>query len=266
MLHIVYQDEHIIVVHKPSGLLVHRSAIDRHETRFLIQLLRDQIGQQVFPVHRLDKPTSGLMVLALNKDSARALATDFENRQVHKEYTAIVRGHTDSQIIDYALKEQYDKMTDSKALKDKEAQQANSELVLLGHAEVEKPVGRYQSARYSAVTLIPKTGRKHQLRRHMSHIRHPIIGDTTHGDGKQNKFARENLGISRLVLVATKLSIAHPMSAQPMTFTTMIDEDLKSAFSIFAPSVIANEQNCITNLEIVQQQPTTTTLEAAQLN
>ena len=239
MLHIVYQDENIVVVHKPTGLLVHRSAIDRHETAFLVQQLRDQIGQQVFPVHRLDKPTSGLMILALNKDSARALSGSFEQRKTYKEYTAIVRGYATSQTIDYALKEQYDKMTDSKAVKDKAAQEACSQLILLGQSEVNKPAGRYNTARYSAVTLVPQTGRKHQLRRHMSHIRHPIIGDTTHGDGKQNKFARENLGISRLALVATKLVIAHPSTCELMTFTTSIDADLHHAFSIFEPSVIA---------------------------
>ncbi|MFT5995959.1 MAG: tRNA pseudouridine65 synthase, partial [Glaciecola sp.] len=115
----MYQDEEIVVVHKPSGLLVHRSDIDKNETKFLLQQLRDQIGQHVFPVHRLDKPTSGLMVLALNKQSARTLSICFAEREPYKEYTAIVRGFTSSQVIDYALKEEYDRMTDSKAVKDK---------------------------------------------------------------------------------------------------------------------------------------------------
>jgi tRNA pseudouridine65 synthase len=242
LLVIVYQDEEIVVVHKPSGLLVHRSAIDKYETEFLVQQLRDQIGQQVFPVHRLDKPTSGLMVLALNKHSARTLSTCFAERYVYKEYTALVRGYTTSQVIDYALKEQYDKMTDSKAVKDKEAQDATSEVILLAQAQINKPAGRYDSARYSAVKLIPKTGRKHQLRRHMSHVRHPIIGDTSHGDGKQNQFAREHLLLSRLALVATKLIIPHPVTSESMTFTTAIDLDLRPAFSIFDQSVIANEE------------------------
>ena len=109
MLKLLYQDEHIVVVHKPSGLLVHRSNIDRHETVFLIQQLRDQIGQQVFPVHRLDKPTSGLMVLALHKTAARELSNSFTEKQVSKAYIAIVRGYVSNQVIDYPLKEEQDK-------------------------------------------------------------------------------------------------------------------------------------------------------------
>jgi tRNA pseudouridine65 synthase len=234
LLSIIYQDEDIVVVHKPSGLLVHRSDIDKHETAFLIQQLRDQIGQQVFPVHRLDKPTSGIMILALNKDSARGLSNSFAMRKTKKEYTALVRGYTQTQFIDYALKEMYDKMTDSKASKNKDAQDAFTHMQVLATTEINKPAGRYNSARYSMVKLLPETGRKHQLRRHMSHIHHPIIGDTTHGDGKQNQFARTHLNLHRLALVATKLSIVHPTSLQEMTFTTNIDDDLTTAFSIFA--------------------------------
>jgi tRNA pseudouridine65 synthase len=241
LLSIIYQDKYMVVVHKPSGLLVHRSAIDKYETEFLVQQLRDQIGQQVFVVHRLDKPTSGLMVLALDKDSARALSTSFAEREIYKEYIAIVRGYTTSQIIDYALKEQLDKMTDAKANPNKEAQEAMSEVLLLATAELDIPAGRYDSARFSAVKLIPKTGRKHQLRRHMAHISHPILGDTTHGDGKQNKFARTHLQLNRLALLASKLGVPHPFSNERMTFTTQIDEDMKPAFSIFETSLILTD-------------------------
>lgn len=240
MLSIKYQDEDIVVVHKPSGLLVHRSEIDRHETAFLIQQLRDQIQQHVFVVHRLDKPTSGLMVLALNKRSARELAERFAQRLVQKEYTAIVRGYTESQVIDYALKEMHDKMTDMKANKDKDAQTAVSQITLLDTAELNIPLGRYNTARYSAIRLHPQTGRKHQLRRHMAHIRHPIIGDTTHGDGKQNQFARMHLQLNRLALVATGLAFEHPTNGEHMRFSTCIDDDLRSAFSIFDNALISN--------------------------
>jgi tRNA pseudouridine65 synthase len=235
-LNIVYQDQSIVVVHKPPGLLVHRSAIDKYETEFLVQQLRDQIEQQVFVVHRLDKPTSGLMVLGLDKARARALSTSFAERKTYKEYMAIVRGYATDQIIDYALKEKLDKMTDSKVDPNKAAQDAVSSLVLLAKKEIEKPVGRYATARFSAVKLIPKTGRKHQLRRHMAHISHPILGDTTHGDGKQNKFAREHLQVNRLALVATKLCVPHPVSNELMSFTTQVDDDLKPVFSMFENS------------------------------
>lgn len=238
LLTIIYQDKSMVVVHKPPGLLVHRSAIDKYETEFLVQQLRDQIGQQVFVVHRLDKPTSGLMVLALDKSSASALSSSFAERQTYKEYLAIVRGYATAQIIDYALKEKLDKMTDAKANKNKEAQEAVSEVVVLATTEINIPAGRYSSARFSAVKLIPKTGRKHQLRRHMAHISHPILGDTTHGDGKQNQFARTHLEVNRLALVASKLSVPHPISNKLMTFTTQIDSDMKPAFSIFDSRLI----------------------------
>lgn len=233
MLKLVYKDDDIVVVHKPSGLLVHRSAIDKHETQFLVQSLRDQIGQNVFPVHRLDKPTSGLMVLALNKYSARTLTQHFENRITYKEYLALVRGYVDDQDIDYALKEQADKMTDSLAQQNKPAQHAHTQLKLIEKVELQIPLGRYQTARFSLVKLIPKTGRKHQIRRHMAHIRHPILGDTTHGDGKQNSFARDHLGLHRLALIANVLAFPHPVSAELLSFSTDIDDDLTGAFSIF---------------------------------
>lgn len=233
MLKLLYQDEHIVVVHKPSGLLVHRSNIDRHETAFLIQQLRDQIGQQVFPVHRLDKPTSGLMVLALHKTAARELSNSFIEKQVSKAYIAIVRGYVSDQIIDYPLKEEQDKMTDRLADKNKAAQSAISELQLLAQAELPFPLGKHNSARFSKVKLIPQTGRKHQLRRHMAHIRHPIIGDTTHGDGKQNRYAREHFGLARLALLASELAFVHPESGLSMSFTTQADDDLASAFGVF---------------------------------
>lgn len=233
MLKILYIDQDIVVVHKPSGLLVHRSTIDKHETRFLLQILRDQIGQHVYPVHRLDKPTSGLMVLALNKQAAITLTQSFTARETEKSYLAVVRGYVTDQIIDYPLKEIHDKMTDQLADKDKGAQDAITHLQQLATAEVNQPVGRYASARYSLVSLHPKSGRKHQLRRHMAHIRHPILGDTTHGDGKQNKFARRYLNLHRLALIAYTLSFPHPTTNEYLQFNTEIDDDLQGVFELF---------------------------------
>lgn len=233
MLNILYKDEHIVVVHKPSGLLVHRSKIDRYETVFLMQELRNQIDQQVFPVHRLDKPTSGVMVMALNSNTARLLSEMFAEKQVHKTYLAIVRGYLEDQIIDYPLKEELDKISDKLADPNKEAQSAITEVKVLAKAELPFPVSRYNTGRFSVVKLTPLTGRKHQLRRHLAHIRHPIIGDTSHGDGKQNQYARKHLHLNRLGLLASELSFKHPVTAQEMSFATALDEDLKQAFAVF---------------------------------
>ncbi|MDT0593690.1 tRNA pseudouridine(65) synthase TruC [Glaciecola petra] len=233
MLKIIYQDDDIVAVHKPSGMLVHKSKIDRHETVFLLQVLRDQIGQYVYPIHRLDKPTSGIILFGLNPKIAKALSQAFVSKQIEKSYIAVVRGFVNDQIIDYPLKEVLDKMTDAKAQKDKAAQDAITSLETLAYLEFDSPLGKHQTARFSLVKLLPKTGRKHQLRRHMAHIRHPIIGDTTHGDGKQNRYAIQHLQIKRLALVAKDIKFKHPNSDTLLNLATNLDEDLRFVLSLF---------------------------------
>lgn len=226
MLEILYQDESMVAINKPSGLLVHRSPIDKHETRFAIQLTRDQIGQRVYPVHRLDKPTSGVLLFALSSEVAALLTQQFTDKTISKTYWAVVRGYTeDSGVVDYALQEQLDKMTDRLVSPDKAPQEAVTEYLSLGRSELPYPVGRYQTARYSLVELSPKTGRKHQLRRHMKHIFHPIIGDTSHGDGKQNTFLRDTFGLSRLMLHAKSLQLTHPMTGELLHIQAGITEE-----------------------------------------
>jgi tRNA pseudouridine65 synthase len=236
LLNILFQDEHIVVVHKPANMLVHKSMIDRHETVFLMKLLRDQIGQYVYPVHRLDKPTSGVLLFALSSEVATQLAKQFEAHMIEKEYHAVVRGFAPEMMhIDYALKEKLDKIADKQAKKDKPAQEAVTDIVKLAELTVNEPVGRYEQARFSLVKLTPKTGRKHQLRRHMAHIRHPIIGDTTHGDGKQNRFAREHLQFSNLALCATKLAFLHPIENRPMLVATEFEDSMQGLVARFRP-------------------------------
>jgi len=224
-LEILYQDEHIVAINKPSALLVHRSWIDKDETRFAIQLLRDQIGQYVYPVHRLDKPTSGVLLFALSKEVARALSEQMQAGKFQKEYLAVVRGYADEKgEIDYALKEVLDKMTDTRAREDKAAQEAVTLYEKLSQVELPYAVGRYPTTRYSLLRLKPQTGRKHQLRRHMKHILHPIVGDTKYGRHEHNVFFREKFQAHRLLLHASKLSIIHPLTQMPLVFEAGLDE------------------------------------------
>ncbi|MDN2663771.1 tRNA pseudouridine(65) synthase TruC [Psychromonas sp. 14N.309.X.WAT.B.A12] len=209
-LEILYQDEYLVAINKPSGLLVHRSWLDTNATEFAVQKLRDQIGQHVYPVHRLDRPTSGVLLFVLDKDSARHLMQQFVEHTTEKHYLAVVRGHIGQGLLDYPLKYQYDKIADKKADMTKPAQDAVTEYRCISQTEVPIAVGPYATSRYSLVELQPKTGRKHQLRRHMKHLRHPIVGDTSHGDGKHNTMFRDNFDIHRLLLHAAYLSFIHP--------------------------------------------------------
>lgn len=224
---IIYQDAHYVAINKPAGLLVHRSAIDRHESRFALQLVRDQLGRRVYPVHRLDKPTSGVLLFALNPEAACRMTEQFAAGAVRKTYLAVVRGHTaPSGIIDYPLREELDSATDGRADPDKPAQPAISAYERLATTELAYPVGRYATARYSLLRVSPRTGRKHQIRRHLKHIAHPIIGDTTHGDGRHNLLWRAELNCDRLMLAATRLVFEHPFGG----VETIIDADVGPAW------------------------------------
>ena len=223
-LTIIYQDEYLVAIDKPSGLLVHRSLIDKHETQFAMQMLRDQFGQLVFPVHRLDRPTSGVLVFALSAEIARMLGEQFANQTIDKTYLAIVRGHiAEKGEINYALKEKLDKIADKFAKQDKPAQDALTYFERSATFELPFTVGRYPSARYSLVKLLPKSGRKHQLRTHLAHINHPIVGDTTHGDGKHNRFLREQFNLKGLALTCKSMQLLHPVSGQRVSLHCQLD-------------------------------------------
>lgn len=212
-LPMLFQDDHFVAVNKPAGLLVHRTNIDRHETAYAMQILRDQLGRWVYPIHRLDKPTSGVLVFALDSEAARRMTDAFSAKSISKSYLAVVRGFTkDAERIDYPLKERLDRMTERQAGQDRPAQQAVTEYRRLATVELPYPVGRYATARYSLISAPPETGRNHQIRRHLKHIFHPVIGDSTYGDGKHNDFFAERLQCRRLLLHARKISFLHPYS------------------------------------------------------
>ena len=177
-----------------------------------MQLLRDQVGQRVFPVHRLDKPTSGILLFALNEAGLSEAQKAFEAGRVEKTYHAIVRGHPPDQgTIDHPLRKMLDRGPKAKS---DLAQEAQTLFQTLATVELPYPTERYPSTRYAWVELSPKTGRRHQLRRHLSHIDCPIIGDTKHGDTRRNLAFRDRYGFIRLFLHASRLSLAHPLSQE----------------------------------------------------
>jgi len=234
MLEILYQDEHLVIINKPSGLLVHKSPIDKHETEFALQLLRDQIGQYVYPIHRLDKPTSGVLMFALSSEVAKRLSEDFRENRIKKEYMAVVRGYTEYDgLIDYDLKVILDKKSDKDRRADKEPQSAQTYYEQLKTMELPYAVSRYPMARYSLVKLFPKTGRKHQLRRHMKHILHPIVGDTKYGRTEHNNLFREKFDCHRLLLHASQISFTHPISKKYLLIDARFDEVFRRVVKLF---------------------------------
>lgn len=190
---------------------MHRSPIDPGATAFAVQQLRDQLGRYVYPVYRLDRPTSGILLFAFDSNTTQTLAHQWQTKRVQKCYTALVRGHVRGDgMIDYPLMYQYDDYADANKQQVPKRQLAVSEFSLQASYTAPWPSGRYMQSRYSLVALQLRQGRKHQLRRHLAHFRHPIIGDTTHGDGKQNHAIRQHADFHALALSCTTLGFLHP--------------------------------------------------------
>jgi tRNA pseudouridine65 synthase len=207
LLDILFRDEDLVAVNKPHGLLVHRSSIAADAEEFAVQLLRDQIGVKVYPAHRIDRKTGGVLLFALNKPVEISMQQCFMNNEVAKTYLAIVRGYTDdSGTIDYALRKENGTLQD-----------ALTNYRTLSRAELDVPHGAHATSRYSLVEVKPQTGRMHQIRKHLSHIFHPIIGDRTHGCNKQNKLFTEKWKMNTMLLHAAALSFKHPVSGEILT-------------------------------------------------
>jgi tRNA pseudouridine65 synthase len=225
VLTLLYRDAQVAVIDKPSGLLVHRSPIDRHERRFAVQLLRNQLGQRVYPAHRLDKGTSGALAFGLDRASGAQLATQFATGTVRKRYVAIVRGWpADSGLIDHPLDPVEDDVLGPQAGGPRDAQ---STYRTLATVELPHRVDRYPTSRYALLELEPLTGRRHQLRRHLAHLSHPIVGDSTYGKGRHNRLFGELFGSRRLLLACTRLAFSHPVSGA----TIVVDAPLALEFA-----------------------------------
>lgn len=218
LLPILHLDARLVAVHKPAGLLVHRTGLDAHETLFALQLVRDQLGQLVYPVHRLDKGTSGVLVFALSPQVARELGTAFESQQVHKHYLAFVRGWPPAQtLVDHALREE-------DTSREAPAQPAQTRVRRLAMMELDQPDGRHATTRAALVQAEPLTGRRHQIRRHLKHMAHPIIGDATHGKGPLNRWWAALLGMQRLWLHAAQIELPDPTSGETLRIRSGLEQ------------------------------------------
>lgn len=222
MLEIIYQDEHLIAINKPHGLLVHRSKIANDAKEFALQMLRDQVGRQVNPTHRLDRKTGGVLLFAFEKEIEIAMQKQFQEGLVNKHYLAIVRGYTPPTMdIDYPL-----------AKENGTLQEAQTSFITLQQSEIPIAIGKHTTSRYSLVEANPTTGRMHQLRKHFAHIFHPIIGDRPHGCNKQNRFFKEQFKMNTMMLHASKLSFSHPLTQQTITITANLHSEFERTLAL----------------------------------
>jgi len=215
-LEIIFQDEHLVAINKPHGLLVHRTKLANDVHEFALQILRDQLEKRVYPVHRIDRKTGGVLLFSLNDDIHKIMQRRFADKLISKKYIAIVRGYTeDQEIIEYPLRKENGKL-----------QEAITKFSTLDRTELDIPFGKHLTSRYSLLEINPLTGRYHQIRKHLDHIHHPIIGDRPHGCNKQNKLFKEKFGLMTMMLHAKKLIFEHPVTNKKIT----ISAELQSEF------------------------------------
>ncbi len=201
---IIYRDDDLVAINKPCGLLVHRTDISDEGELFALQLLRDLLGQRVYNVHRIDRPTSGVLLFALNSGVASIMNTQFKEKKVKKTYVALVRGwFPQVTFLNYPVKNGDGVLFD-----------AETHFFLQEKYELSIPVEPYETSRYSRIEVHPLTGRWHQIRQHLAHLRHYIVNDRVHGTSAHNNMFTEQLGISNLFLHAHKLQFTHPITGE----------------------------------------------------
>lgn len=208
----MYQDDFLVAINKPAGLLVHRTKLARDAREFALQLLRDQLGYHVFPIHRLDRKTSGVLLFAKHADFVHPFQLAMQEINTQKRYVAIVRGFfPEEMFVDHPLINEKGKEQD-----------AITHFRLLQQIEIPLPFGKFETSRYSLIEALPKTGRMHQIRKHLNHIRYPIIGDRPHGCNKQNSLFLKEFSLTKMLLHAESITLMHPFSNEEMMITVAL--------------------------------------------
>lgn len=217
MLEILYQDDALIAVNKPANLAVHRSKMVGNADTFLIDLLREQVQGEVYLAHRLDRATSGVLLVARSKAVAAALGEQFMDRSVQKSYLVVVRGWPEpaEALIDYAL---------PGSRETGPRREARTRYRCLDTIEVPIALGRYPQQRYAFLLAEPESGRFRQIRKHLAHIHHPVIGDCQHGRGDHNRLYKQHFNCHRMLLHAWRVSLAHPLDGSAMTLEAPLDQ------------------------------------------
>ena len=216
MIEILYQDDALIAVNKPANLAVHRSKMVGNAEEFLIDLLREQVGDNVYLAHRLDRATSGVLLVARSKEVVAALGEQFMTRTIHKQYLVVVRGWPEpgEELIDYPL---------PGSRETGPRREARTHYRRLATIEVPIELGRYPAQRYALVLAEPESGRFRQIRKHLAHIHHPVIGDCQHGRGDHNRLYKQHFGCHRMLLHAWRVDFTHPVSSVPMRIEAPLD-------------------------------------------
>ena len=226
MLDVLYQDDALVAVNKPAGLAVHRSKMIGNAEVFLIDQLRDQLGGSAHLAHRLDRATSGVLLIARSREVAAALGEQFMGRHVRKHYLAVVRGWPEPEagLIDYAL---------PGSRESGPRREARTHYQRLATIEVPIALGRYPQQRYALLLASPESGRFRQIRKHLAHIHHPVIGDCQHGRGDHNRLYKQHFGCHRMLLHAWQLQLAHPLDGRPLLIEAPLDRACQTLLERF---------------------------------
>ena len=223
-LPVLHADAHIAVVAKPAGLMVHDSALARGERDFAADRLREQFARPVFLVHRLDRATIGCLLLAFDRDTASLLGKALMAGAIDKHYLAVCRGWPDeSFVVDHALDGGPGKPLKKPAI---------TRFARLATTELELPSAGFATSRYALLQVQPQTGRFRQIRRHLKHVSHHLIGDSSHGDGRHNRAFRA-LGIHRMLLHAQRLAFVHPHTGARIAIDAPLDDEFETALRLF---------------------------------